>query len=229
MLNTSSPLKLLCQIKPNLAGSIYARSSIKNLHLVPFGQEIWPPRAILVSDWLMLKKSSPLKLLGQMEPNLAGSIYVRSSIKFLRFVPFGQQIWLPRAILVSDWLLLKISSPLKLLGQMEPNLAGSIYIMSSIKFLHFVWPTNMAAKSNSCFWLANVKQIFSETTWSNGAKLGRKHLYKVLYKVSSFSSVWPTNMAAKSNSCFRLATVKQIFSCETAWPKWSQTWQEASM
>jgi hypothetical protein len=51
----------------------------------------------------MLKKSSPLKLLGQMEPNLAGSIYVRSSIKYLRFVPFGQQIWLPRAILVSGW------------------------------------------------------------------------------------------------------------------------------
>jgi hypothetical protein len=52
-------------------------------------------------DWLLLKQSSPLKLLGQMEPNLAGSIYVRSSIKFLRFVPFGQQIWLPRAILVA--------------------------------------------------------------------------------------------------------------------------------
>jgi hypothetical protein len=34
-------------------------------------QQIWPPRAILVSDWLMLKKSSPLKLRGQMEPNLA--------------------------------------------------------------------------------------------------------------------------------------------------------------
>jgi hypothetical protein len=29
----------------------------------------------------MLNKSSPLKLLGQMEPNLAGSIYVRYSIK----------------------------------------------------------------------------------------------------------------------------------------------------
>jgi hypothetical protein len=29
----------------------------------------------------MLKKSSPLKQLGQMEPNLAGSIYVRSSIR----------------------------------------------------------------------------------------------------------------------------------------------------
>jgi hypothetical protein len=42
---------------------------------------------------LMLKKSSPLKLLGQMEPNLAGSIYVRSSIKLLHIVPFGQQTW----------------------------------------------------------------------------------------------------------------------------------------
>jgi hypothetical protein len=146
LLNKSSPLKLLGQIKLSLAGSIYARSSIKHLHLVPFFQQIWPPRPILFSDWLMLKKSSPLKLLGQMEPNLAGSIYVRSSIKFFRFVPFGQQIWLPRAILVSDWLMLNKSSPLKLLGQMEPKLAGSIYVRYSIKLLHMVpfgqqtWP-----------------------------------------------------------------------------------------
>jgi hypothetical protein len=66
---------------------------------------IWPSsfrgKDVHFSDWLMLKKSSPLKLLGQTEPNLAESIYVRSSIKFLRFVPLGQQIWLPRAILVS--------------------------------------------------------------------------------------------------------------------------------
>jgi hypothetical protein len=40
------------------------------------GHICWPPRAILVSDWLLLNKSSPLKLLGQMEPNLAISIYV---------------------------------------------------------------------------------------------------------------------------------------------------------
>jgi hypothetical protein len=31
----------------------------------------WLPRLILFSDWLMLKKSSPLKQLGQMEPNFA--------------------------------------------------------------------------------------------------------------------------------------------------------------
>jgi hypothetical protein len=99
MLNKSSPLKLIGQIKLNLAGSIYARSYIKNLHLVPFDLQIWPPRAILVSDWLMLNKSSPLKLLGQIKLNLAGSIYARSSIKHLHLVPFGQQIWPPRAIL----------------------------------------------------------------------------------------------------------------------------------
>jgi hypothetical protein len=51
---------------------------------------------------------------------LAGSIYVRSSIKFLRFVPLSQQIWLPRAILVSERLMLNKSSPLKLLGQIKP-------------------------------------------------------------------------------------------------------------
>ena len=138
MLNKCSPLKLLGQIKPNLVGSIYVRYSIKFLHLVTFGQQTWSPRAILFSDWLLLKKSSPLKLLGQMEPNLARSIYVRSSINFLRFIPFGQQIWLPRAILVSDWLMLKKSSPLKLLGQIKPNLVGIIYVRSSIKLLHLV-------------------------------------------------------------------------------------------
>jgi hypothetical protein len=62
-------------MEPNLAGSIYVRYSIKLLHMVPFGQQTWPPRAILFSDWLLFKKSSPLKLLCQMEPNLAGSIY----------------------------------------------------------------------------------------------------------------------------------------------------------
>jgi hypothetical protein len=64
---------------------------MKFLHFVPFRQQIWPPRAILASD--RLKKYSPLKLLGQMEPNLAGSIYVRSSIKLHHLVPFDQQTW----------------------------------------------------------------------------------------------------------------------------------------
>ena len=95
-----------------------------------------------------------------MEPNLAVSIYVRSSIKFLHFVPFHPQIWPPREILVSDWLLFK-------------------------------------------------KIFSSKTAWQNGAKLGRKHLCKILYKASSFGSIRPTNMAAKINSFFWLANVKK--------------------
>jgi hypothetical protein len=34
-----------------------------------------------------IKKSSPLTPLGQMNPNLVGSIYIMSSIKIAHFVP----------------------------------------------------------------------------------------------------------------------------------------------
>ena len=68
----------------DLVGSICERSSIKIAHLVPICQQTWPPQAILVSDWLISKKSSlPLKPLGQMNRNLVGSIIGRSSIKLL--------------------------------------------------------------------------------------------------------------------------------------------------
>jgi hypothetical protein len=36
-----------------------------------FVGQMEPNEEILVSDWLLLTKPSPLKLLGQMEPNLA--------------------------------------------------------------------------------------------------------------------------------------------------------------
>jgi hypothetical protein len=65
------------------------RSSIKNAHFVPNHLQTWPPQAILVSDWLISKKSSPLKLLGLMNQNLLGSILGRSSIKIAHLVPIG--------------------------------------------------------------------------------------------------------------------------------------------
>jgi hypothetical protein len=49
----------------------------------------------------------PLKPLVQMNRNLVGSIYGRSSIKTAHFVPIGLQTWPSQAILVSDWLISK--------------------------------------------------------------------------------------------------------------------------
>jgi hypothetical protein len=57
----SSSLKPLGQINWNMVGSSYGRSSIKIAHFVPIRQQSWPPQTILVSDWLISKKSSPLK------------------------------------------------------------------------------------------------------------------------------------------------------------------------
>jgi hypothetical protein len=46
----------------------YQISKIPNL--VPIRQQTWPTQAILVSDWLISKKSSSLKPLCQMNRNL---------------------------------------------------------------------------------------------------------------------------------------------------------------
>ena len=122
----------------NLVGSIYGWSSIKIAHLDPICEQTWPPQAILVSDWLISKKSSPLKTPGQMNRNLIGSIRGRSSIKIANLVPIRQQTWPPQAILISDWLISKKSSSLKQLCQMNQNLVGSILGRSSIKNAHLV-------------------------------------------------------------------------------------------
>jgi hypothetical protein len=62
---SSSP-KPLGQMDRNLVGSIYGKFSIKIAHFVPIRSQTWPPQAILVSDWLISKKSSPLKPLSRM-------------------------------------------------------------------------------------------------------------------------------------------------------------------
>jgi hypothetical protein len=55
--------------------------SVTIAHFVPIRYQTWPPQTILVSDWLISKKSSPLKPLGQMNRDLLGCIYGRSSFR----------------------------------------------------------------------------------------------------------------------------------------------------
>ena len=88
----SSTLKPLGQMNRNVVGSIYGRPSIKIAHFVSICYQTWPTQAILVADWSIPKKHSPLKPLGQMNRNLVGRIYGRPSIKIAHFVSIHLKI-----------------------------------------------------------------------------------------------------------------------------------------
>jgi hypothetical protein len=115
---------------------------------------------------------------------------IGSSIKFLRFFPFGQQTWLPRAILVSDWLMLNKSSPLKLIGLMEPNLAGSIYVRYSTLhrcFLPSLAPFGQAVSEENFFLtVANQKkELLLVAKWNHMKKIYRVSYIDASCQVSS--------------------------------------------
>ena len=86
----------------------------------------------------------------------------------------------------------------------EVNLVTRLGIFA-LFFIIFLWGIAITWRPSSVIF--HILIFSSETTWPNGTKLGSKHLCKVLYKVSPFRSVPPTNMATKGNSCFWLATV----------------------
>ena len=97
---------------------------------------------------------------------MVGSIYGRSSLKFAYFVLIHLQTWPQQAIIVSDWLISKKYSPLKLLSQINSNFCRKHLWKGHSKF-GWCCPyplTNMAAAGTSCFCATGRYQCWQRTS-----------------------------------------------------------------
>ena len=79
--------------------------------------------------------------------------------------------------------------------------------------------THTMAKGNSCFWLVVFWKIFfSETAWPNVLKIGRNHLWKVLYAHCSYRPNSLTNILV---SAWLISKKILLWNNEA---KWTETW-----
>ena len=152
----------------NYAGSIYRRSFTKSPHFVLIRLQVSPPREILVSDWLIVKKS-PLNSLGQMGPNYAGNLSIVSPLQsfLISSESDNKHGCHGQFLCLIGWYFKNILLWKHLAKWNQTIQEASMEALYKVFSFRLDWATNMVATVNSYFWLAEISKIFSETTHPN--------------------------------------------------------------